>query len=282
MQHKIIPGFISICNLTGKFQNSKNTLTTRGSLFYWVAFPMPLFFAFASCLTPKEDHMEAKASLDLIKINNKGVSYVDDKDQSEVSGNIGFLISEGFVYGKGAPNVLKTPRQKEGVFGVAAVNVDNNSFLSSSYTPEKTTMTGSFYLSEGLDFVNKASNESQGNFTTKVSLYYLQVPVLINYNHPINESNSIHFGLGPYAAIGLFGNYKSSGISRSVKFGSSTNSDDLKRMDYGLAFNAGFRFLKKWDASLNYDLGLRNVSTTPPDPDTKIRGFSLNVGYWFK
>ena len=52
-------------------------------------------------------------------------------------------------------------------------------------------------------------------------------------------------------------------------------------MNFGLEINGGFRFLKKWDATLAYQLGLNNVSTTSPDPDTKIRGLTLSVGYWF-
>jgi Outer membrane protein beta-barrel domain len=260
-------------------QNSKNIFVNGFNLFLLAGVLVFFSLLLSSCAAI---HEKAQGSIDDVIVTNKGVSYLDGTDKGDVAWNVGWLLSEGFTIGAGHPQALKTSGHKESIFGKAAVNVDDNLFPYNSYAPEKTKMSGSFYLSEGLDFINKASKESSGNFSTKVSLYYLQIPVLINYSHPVNESNSIHFGIGPYAAIGLFGHYKSSGMTRSVKFGSSSNSDDLKRLDYGLAFNAGFRFSKNWDATLNYDLGLRNVSTTPPDPDTKIRGFSLNIGYWFK
>jgi hypothetical protein len=44
-------------------------------------------------------HKVMEGSLDLIKVNNKGVSYVDAKDRGRVAGNIGFLIAEGFTFG---------------------------------------------------------------------------------------------------------------------------------------------------------------------------------------
>jgi hypothetical protein len=159
---------------------------------------------------------------------------------------------------------------------------DNNNLLSSNYASpaEKEKVIGSWYLSEALDFTNIRTKYSSQGFDYSVKLFYLQIPVLINYSYPLDESNSFHFGIGPYAGIGLAGKFKSDGTERSVKFGSSDN-DDLKRMNFGLEFNGGFRFMKKWDVILAYQLGLRNVSTTPPDPDTKIRGLSLRVGYWF-
>jgi hypothetical protein len=46
-------------------------------------------------------HEVATASLDLCKVDNKGVSYVDDKDQPDFAWNISWLISEAFGSGPG-------------------------------------------------------------------------------------------------------------------------------------------------------------------------------------
>ena len=126
------------------------------------------------------------------------------------------------------------------------------------------------YLSAELAFKLKSTKESDEGTTTTISLWYLQLPVLINYRYALADKSAIHVGVGPYAAMGLFGKFSGAGNSATVHFGSSDN-DDIKRS-----------FLKKWDVIVNYDLGLRQVSATPPDPTSKIRGFSLKIGYRIK
>lgn len=255
----------------------KTYLKSKTDTFQWQVFILLLSLAYTGCSI----HVSARGSLDLIKVNSKGVSYVDEKDQPRVATDYGFLFSEGLLEGNGSFNVFNKPFSRNSPFLTAGSTNDNIFMPVNFFAAEKKAMKGSWYVSEALDFTNIRTKYSAQGFDYSVKLFYLQIPVLINYSYPLDESNSLHFGIGPYAGIGLSGNYKEGDTKRSVKFGSSSNSDDLKRMNYGLEFNGGFRFMQKWDVSLAYQLGLRNVSTTPPDPDTKIRGLSLSVGYWF-
>jgi hypothetical protein len=223
---------------------------------------------FSSCFELQVLHQEAEASVEAVKWTDKGPSFANEKQRTKVGENLGYLLIEDFTYGGGTHQAADWR------------NAENFSLYDKSFV-NKADQSGSFYLSEGIELVNKVTKITFGNNTATTNLICLQIPVLINYNHPVANDNSIHVGLGPYAAIGLGGRIKSGAIKQNIRFGSS-KSNDIKRMDYGLAFNAGYRFLKKWDATLQYDLGLRNVSTTPPDPDSHIRGFSLKIGYWFK
>ncbi|SRR5579871_387306 len=212
------------------------------------------------------------ASFDLIKINNKGESFVDEKDKPAVSFNIGYNLWVPLVNGQHLQQLGKDSENSPE--SIAFDKIANN------YNPEASNKTnGYFFLSFSPEFIGKNSNQTGDGYSTHVSLYYLELPILINYALPMKDNDGmIHFGIGVYAAAGLFGKFSGNGFSQSVKFGSSDN-DDLKRMDYGIAINAGYSFLKKWDASINYDLGLRDVSATSPDPSTKISGFSLNIAY---
>ncbi len=247
-------------------------------------------FLTAEAQLPSQMRAYANASLDLIKVNNKGQSYIDAKDLPRVGFNIKMDMMYKFSNNDYGPVILNSipktsmkQNSKESFF--ASSSVDNeysgdDYFAGNNlYVSTEVKKRGSFYLSGSLEFIIKASKETQDGFTTTTSLDYLQLPILINYSYPLDMDNSVHGGIGFYAALGLSGHFKSDGMSESVHFGSSPNSDDLRRMDYGLVINAGYSFLKKWDVTLNYDLGLRNVSATPPDPNTKIRGFSLNAGY---
>jgi Outer membrane protein beta-barrel domain len=140
-------------------------------------------------------------------------------------------------------------------------------------------------LSEGLEYVGKGGKESDNGTITITKLNYLEVPVLINYNYTLPEGKeTLHAGIGPYVAMAISGKFKSNnGQTTAVKFG---NSGDFNRMDDGLQFKAGCLFVKKWDVSLGYDWGLKNLLALPGganDGDKgKIRSLSLNLGYQFK
>jgi Outer membrane protein beta-barrel domain len=256
----------------------KTYLKSKTDVFQWQVFILLLCLAYTGCTSI---HESVKGSLELIKVNSKGVSYVDEKDQPEVASDYGFLFCEGLGMGNGSFNVYNKPFSRNSPFLTAGSSNDNIFMPVNFFAAEKKAMKGFWYVSEALDFTNIRTKYSSQGFDYSVKLFYLQIPVLINYSYPLDENNSLHAGFGPYAGIGLSGKFKSDGMERSIKFGSDENNDDLKRMNFGLEINGGFRFMKKWDVTLAYQLGLRNVSTTPPDPDTKIRGLSLSVGYWF-
>ena len=137
-------------------------------------------------------------------------------------------------------------------------------------------------LSEGLEFVSKGTKTDAGAGGSETDdLYYLELPVLLNYNMKVNGDHELSFGAGPYAAAGLFANYSSTfqGQTQSgtLKFGSNA---DFPRMDYGLQFKAGYMVCPKVSVGLNFDLGLRNIG----DPVDKAYNTSLgfNVGYRIK
>jgi hypothetical protein len=166
---------------------------------------------------------------------------------------------------------------------------ENALFIQSEfrYLPSapKSNTKSSLQLSEGLSYVAKGGKEKDGTVTTITRLNYFEVPVLINYFGSIgNTKNAYHVGVGPWAAYALSGKFKSTGQNPiGVKFGSS---GDFARLDYGVGFKAGVSFSKKWDVSLGYDLGMRNLLATHGvnnDGDkAKTKNLSLSVGYWFK
>lgn len=138
-----------------------------------------------------------------------------------------------------------------------------------------------FYLSEELEFVVKSANSTFGGAgnTTTTTLNYLQLPILVNYLYPLNNNTAaIYAGLGIYFAYALSGKYKNNGQTQDIHLGNSAN-DGLKRSDLDISINAGYNISNKWDAFINYDIGIKNLSNQTPDPDIHIRGFSINVGY---
>lgn len=135
-----------------------------------------------------------------------------------------------------------------------------------------------FSLSEGLEYVVKGGKQSDGGVTTVTKLNYLEIPVLFNYNHTLGNGKSVfHAGLGPWVAIALSGKFKTAGQQTAIKFGSN---GDFNRMDFGAGFKVGFLFVRKWDVSLGYDLGMSNLLGGGADGDKgKTRNLSLSLGY---
>lgn len=118
-----------------------------------------------------------------------------------------------------------------------------------------------FSIQPGLFYSGKGFSSNDGVNTGKVKFSYIQIPVNVIYNVPLN-SGKFFFGAGPYAAYGISGKVQDqvSGrtVSVDVKFGNDLDSD-FKRMDYGITGLVGFQFTNRLLLSANYDLGLSKI-----------------------
>jgi hypothetical protein len=142
-----------------------------------------------------------------------------------------------------------------------------------------------FTLSEEIELINKGDSEADGGSSaiTKNSIYYLEVPVLLNYNHKLPNGNTLTGGLGIYAASALFGNYSGTynGKTQSGSLSFGPNGD-YDRMDYGLCIKGGYQFSKKFGAFINYDFGLKNLYGNAGDDKFFNRSLGINLAYMFK
>ena len=118
-----------------------------------------------------------------------------------------------------------------------------------------------------------------------VNLSYLELPVNLAYAVPAGPGNLI-IGAGPYAGFALSGKTKAkvSALGQSeeeeqdIEFGSA--DDQLKRMDFGANFMAGYIMENGLMLKVNYSLGLSNLSNTSQS-DWKNRYFGVSLGYFF-
>jgi len=126
--------------------------------------------------------------------------------------------------------------------------------------------------------------ESKGS----LNLVYLDIPLTAKAYYNIGASK-IYGVFGPYIGFGLSGKSKSEikiiGVTETdeqdVNWGSG-DSDDLKRLDYGLTVGAGMEF-NSFLIGLSYNLGLANISAVTDDGQKiKNKVFGLSIGYKFK
>jgi hypothetical protein len=131
------------------------------------------------------------------------------------------------------------------------------------------------YLETGLSYIEKGG---KGNYNGKYtcSMNYLEVPLLVKYQHNFDRLTSIQPFAGLYCAAGISGNIKEQGQRKAY---SSFSDTAFKRFDGGLRIGCGLQFDHLY-AELGYDIGLANVSHD--DFNTAHTGcFFANVGVNF-
>jgi len=137
---------------------------------------------------------------------------------------------------------------------------------------------------------------TSGNKETRIiSMYYLQVPLNVQYRLNIAEETNLLFQAGPYAGFGLFGrqtrirNGKTLELSdnhKKITFGNDKGFDVQKLMDYGVGAGVGIEFIR-FQFMLGYDFGLakmpfqKAVGSGNYHFDMRNHNFSATIGIIF-
>jgi len=193
-------------------------------------------------------------------------------------------------------------------YGVkAGVNFSTFSATVSNLTGTSASLTGfhvggvvdlkfnkSFSIQPGILYSTKGGSSTTAGdgsqdvalSASKVTFNYLEIPVNFLYHAPVRKG-SVFIGGGPYVGFGLSGsaplttdeNGQPTNRTESVHFGSGV--DEIHNPDFGFNFIGGYQFTSKVTLSVQYGLGIQNLSN---DPVVRIHnqalGFSL--GYFFK
>ncbi len=125
---------------------------------------------------------------------------------------------------------------------------------------------------------------SKSKTKIKTNLIYVSIPVDVKLTF-----GDIYVLAGPYLGIAASGKVKSKLESdghedkhdESLKFGNDKGESDMKRMDIGLGFGAGYNINENLGVRLGYDLGLANL-VVGGDKDNSAKNGSINVSATFK
>ena len=130
-----------------------------------------------------------------------------------------------------------------------------------------------FYFRPALNFIQKG-----GDFEgASLNLNYLELPLDFVYKLEAG-SGKLFLGVGPSFALGLSGKAKSGGDSEDINFGSG--EDEIKPLDIGGNILAGYELSNGLFLSLNYNLGLSNISNES-EVKTRNNYFGIRLGYLF-
>ncbi len=147
------------------------------------------------------------------------------------------------------------------------------------------------YFNGGNDYVKSTFNP-----------LYLEVPINVIVNIPMEKSTGLFFNAGPYIAMGIAGKSKtnskigvlSTSSSKTISFSNdnpfTSQQDDaaydkLKRFDFGANIGGGFQF-EHLILKVNYGMGFAKINSTESNntanDKNKYRTLSFSVGFPLK
>jgi len=141
---------------------------------------------------------------------------------------------------------------------------------------------GNFYLQPGISLQGKGAKfvDTEDLEMTQNTMW-LEVPVNAVAKLPTGATGNFFVGAGPYVAFGLSGKNKVSGgdssLEHDFKFG---KDEDMKGVDFGLNFMAGYQLSSGLSLGAGYGLGLADIAPEN-DSDSKLtnRVFSISLGF---
>jgi hypothetical protein len=153
-------------------------------------------------------------------------------------------------------------------------------------------ISGMFSFEPGLLLSTKGYkyDEKGSGYEYKETLNLLYIDIPLTAKATCNVGSVKIYGvLGPYLGLGLSGKYKftdneDGDITKGtdeVKWGSDADTDDLRRLDFGLVAGAGVE-INSIQIGVSYELGLANISSdTGNGMKINNRVLGITLGYRF-
>jgi len=131
-------------------------------------------------------------------------------------------------------------------------------------------ISNEIYLNSGILFSQKGTKLSILGVEVDFPINYLEIPLNLAYKYDLGSAK-IFAQAGPSLGYGLSAKMKGGGDEETIDFG--TETDQMKRLDFGVNFAAGLE-IKVVQFGINYGLGLTNLSN---DPDELMKNGVLTI-----
>lgn len=156
-------------------------------------------------------------------------------------------------------------------------------------------VAGGFFIQPGAFFSMKGYKSSYSlsflgstaSAEYTASLNYVEIPVNLGYRYTIGNAGSIFVTAGPYLGYAISGKVKGesflNGVSQGkeeedIDFGSG--DEEVKPLDFGLNFSAGYQLPMGLYVRAQYGLGLSNLANNSGG-SFKNRVLAFSLGYAF-
>ena len=202
------------------------------------------------------------------------------------------------IYVQGGVNFANISKTESGRVEKNNILTTLNAGLTTSFKLSSIVSLEPGILFSGKGAKAKTTFTDNSYVSTKFNPYYIEVPVNITFNLPLDLKSKIFVYAGPYAAIGVGGKSISdlvvgnltTTVERKIEYDNdnpfTSEQEDaayykLKRFDYGINVGAGL-MLSNFKLMLNYGHGLAKINSTQSDNNindkNKYRTLSLSLG----
>ena len=209
-----------------------------------------------------------------------GITVAQTQAQISIAPEVGVNLSNASV----TTNVLGSnsldTKMKLGIKAGAVVDIP---IVGGLFVQPGAFFSMKGYKSSSTFTVLNITTESKGTF----SLNYVEIPLNLGYRYTIGDAGSVFVTAGPYLGYAFSGKSKVKNTvngntvtdtETDVEFGSETN--EMKPLDFGLNFSAGYQLSMGLYVRAQYGLGLSDLSNTSL-ASHKNRVLAFSVGYAF-
>ena len=146
--------------------------------------------------------------------------------------------------------------------------------------------SANFSIQPALNFVQKGTQSEEMGEKLSTSVNCLEIPVNFFYR-TAGKAGSFFVGTGPSFAFNISGKSKYDDGTTieedDIKFGSDKDNDDMKILDEGINFLAGYEFSNGLFLSAGSNLGFKNLSLYSDDDESiKSKYFNIKIGFMFE
>ena len=198
--------------------------------------------------------------------------------QVHIGGQVHGSLNSGYWEVKGASSLSQSAKAGFGAGIVSEISLSERLSLRPSLN----------FMKRGVKISGTAVNpEGPGTVkaTMDANLNYLELPVIVAYNIPLNNDNKVYFGIGPSAGYGISGKskmtYAAPGYTETEKVSSFKKEDKggagFKRLDISGTAIAGIQFSSGLFVNASGSYGFTN--NMEGDGKYNSRSVGLTVGF---
>lgn len=138
------------------------------------------------------------------------------------------------------------------------------------------------YIQTGLFYSSKGTNELAG-LGKSISFNCIELPLTIEYKFNDNSNVGFWIGAGGYISYIInpkvnFLDYSLQKVTKKAEVGSTRFEDDIRRLEYGIQFQGGLSFKKRFYIRFLTQKQLNNLAQMK-DPDLNSSNPSLSYPY---
>jgi hypothetical protein len=137
---------------------------------------------------------------------------------------------------------------------------------------------GDFIVQPGLIYIRKGAKDNQMDVDAKLTLDYIQIPVIVRIGMPVGDNARFYLGAGP--AVGFKMGCKVKGTDQGVSVSFDCDDPDLglpaKSTEFSAIGEAGMEF-GKFAVGIRADLGLTESFKDTGDPSNTGKTKTLSL-----